>query len=67
VADQNESYLLPDGTLHQGCIEGLLKACQKAHDKVTETHQKHFFADLSRALEELLHRRAKDVEGKTKG
>jgi hypothetical protein len=54
----SEGYLLPDGTLHQGCIDGLIKACVKATTMSKDSHQRHFFEDLVRALEELLRHRA---------
>jgi len=54
----SESYLLPDGTLHPGTIDGLLKACVKAKTMSKDSHQQHFFEDLIRALEELLRHRA---------
>jgi hypothetical protein len=58
VPDPNPGYLLPDGTLHQGCIDGLIKACVKAATMPKDSHQRHFFEDLVRALEELLRHRA---------
>ena len=54
----SESYLLPDGTLHPGAIDGLIKACVKAKTMSKDSHQQHFFEDLIRALEELLQHRA---------
>jgi len=63
------SFLNPDGTLHQRCVEGLLTACIKATERVPAGHQKSFFQDLTRALEELLRHRAvaKEAVGKTPG
>ena len=64
-----ELFLNPDGTLHQTLVEKLLSACVKAKGKSKDEHQRHFFEDLVRALEELLRHRAlkKEAEGKTTG
>jgi len=64
-----ELFLNPDGTMHQTLVEKLLSGCVKARQRSTDEHQKHFFEDLCRALEELLRHRAvaKEAAGKTPG